>query len=131
MASEMIKDLRELTIEEEDELLLGQEGEEAHLVDVQELLGNDQPLEEGHVPQSSPPAEKVVEPSPMNTTMEVHFETDRNGDKSPVQLGPEIGNIVEEIIHDVVGNGDKSPVQSEPNLQWIEKLAHNVSSTHR
>ena len=56
MASEMIKDLRELTIEEENELLSGEEGEEAHLVDVEELLGDDQPSEEGHTPQSSPPA---------------------------------------------------------------------------
>ena len=116
MAGEMIPDLRELTIEETDELLLEEEEKEVHMVDVEELLGDDQPAEKEQTPQVSPPAERILEPSPTDTTMEVDFETDPNGDKSPVRLGIEIGNIVGEIIQDIVGNGDKSPANFETDV---------------
>ena len=59
-----------------------------------------------------------------HATMEVDFETDPNGDKSPVWLGLEIGNIVGEIIHDVIGNGDKSPVNFETDIEVVD-LATN------
>ena len=90
MANEMLKDLKEMTIQEEDELLQGKVGEEAHLVDAEEPLGDDQRLAEEQAPQASPPVERVLEPSPMDTTMEVEYVVDRKGDKSPVQSEPEI-----------------------------------------
>ena len=46
-----------MTIQEEDELLQGALGEEAHLIDAEELLGDDQPPAEEQAPQASPPAE--------------------------------------------------------------------------
>ena len=71
IANEMLKDPRELTIEEEGKLLQDKVGEEAHLVDVEELLGDE-----------------------MDTTMEADYVVDRGGDKSPVQSGSEIEIIV-------------------------------------
>ena len=106
----MIEDLRELTIEETDELLLGEEGEEVHMEEAEELLGEDPPKEKEQTPEVSSTEEAIIEPSLTDTTMEVDFEVDQNGDKSPVQLGTEIRDIVGEIIGGVVQNDDESPV---------------------
>ena len=71
IANEMLKDPRELTIEEEGELLKDKVEEEAHLADVEELLGDE-----------------------MDTTMEADYVVDHGSDKSLVQSGSEIEIIV-------------------------------------
>ena len=88
--------------------------------DAEELLGEDPPKEKEQTPEVSSTEEVVIEPSPTDTTMEVDFEVDQNGDKSPVQLGTEIRDIVGEIIGGVIENGDKSPVNPEAEIEVID-----------
>ena len=51
MLSAMADDLNLLTIEEADELLLGEDGE-AHMDDIEELLGEDPPRQRSRSPRS-------------------------------------------------------------------------------
>ena len=66
MSSGTAADLNLLTIEEGDELLLGEEGE-VHMDDVEELLGEDPPRQRSRSPRSRPRWRPSSNPSPRTS----------------------------------------------------------------
>ena len=100
MSSEAVPELRLLTIEEEDDLLI-EVGEEVHMLDEDELLAEDP---EVHEAQDPPTLDISVEPLPTDTTMEVDFD---------------FGEIVGDLIGAATHSG-KSLVESRPEIEVVE-----------
>ena len=103
---EVLEEVLLLTIGEEEEPL--GDDEEVPLEEVENLLEDDPPTHAEQVPRNpvqeeqepqevqEPQEERIIEPNPNDTTMEVDSTTN-------------FGDLVGEIIESIVVNGDKSP----------------------